>query len=103
MKKIIITGIITSAVFQSCMKADLKDSNDVFVTVYNECQAEIKVFKTNDGERFLSDMYDCNYINFLPIKLPPGEYLIRATTYQGRVAETQFTKERRSKSVDINF
>ena len=61
------------------------------------------MFKITDRQQYLSDMYDCNYINFLPIKLPSGEYKIRATTSLGRVAETQFTKERGSKSVDINF
>lgn len=99
MKTLIFIAIIF---LSSCTKEE-EVSDDVFVTVFNECSAEIKLFKISDGEQCLSDMYDCNYINFLPIDLPPGEYKLRAETLQGRVAETQFIKGSVAKSVDIEF
>jgi hypothetical protein len=48
-------------------------------------------------------MYDCNFVSFLPIQLPAGDYKIRASTQQGNMAETNFPKGRGSTSVDINF
>jgi hypothetical protein len=94
--------LILIAITSSCAKEE-NVSDDVFVTVYNECRAEIKVFDTTDGHQCLNDMYDCEHVSFLPIRLEPGTYNLRAETSQGRIAEKQFTKTRASQSIDIFF
>jgi hypothetical protein len=94
--------IILIAITSSCAKEG-NVSDDVFVTVYNECRAEIKVFDMTDGHQCLNDMYDCEHVPFLPIRLEPGTYNLRAETSQGRIAEKQFTKGLASQSIDIFF
>jgi hypothetical protein len=94
--------LIMIAITSSCTKEE-NVSDDVFVTVYNECRAEIKVFDMTDGRQCLNDMYDCEHVSFLPIRLPSGRYKLRAETFQGRIAEKQFTKTRASQSIDIFF
>ena len=66
----------------SCMKE--KTSNDVYITIYNECRAQIKIYDITESRQYLSDMYDCSYVSFLPILLKPGKYKIIAETFEGK-------------------
>jgi hypothetical protein len=94
--------IIMITITSSCAKKE-NISDDVFITIYNECRAEIKVYNISDGRQCLNDMYDCEHVSFLPIRLEPGTYNLRAETFQGRIAEKQFTKTRASHNVEITF
>ena len=89
-------------IIPSCIKEE-SISNDVFIAIYNECRAQIKVYRIDDGRQCLRDMYDCSYVSFLHIQLPPGRYKLRAETYQGHVAEKKFTKTNASQNVEITF
>ena len=89
-------------IIPSCTKEE-DISNDVFITIYNECRAQIKVYKIEHGRQCLSDMYDCSYVSFLSIQLLPGRYMLRVETYQGHVAEKKFTKKNGSQNVEITF
>ena len=85
----------------SCMKE--KTSDDVYITIYNECRAQIKIYDITESRQYLSDMYDCSYVSFLPIRLKPGKYKIVAETFQGKPAERVFTKSDFSRDVTIEF
>ena len=90
------------AITSSCSKEE-ELSDDVFITIYNECRAEIKVYQMSDGRQCLNDVYDCDHVSVLPIRLPAGSYNLRAETSQGRIVEKQFTKTHASQNVEITF
>jgi hypothetical protein len=94
--------LIMIFITSSCAKEE-NISDDVFITVYNECRAEIKVFEVTDGRQCLNDMFDCEHVSSLPVRLQSGSYILRAETSQGRTVEKQFTKTRASYTIDIFF
>jgi type II secretory pathway pseudopilin PulG len=102
-KKIIIMAIVTTSVLQSCMKQDLKVSDEVLVSITNECRAQIKLYNYEDGRQYLSDIFDCSYVSILPIKVKPGKYKIKAETYQGKSVTKTFTKGVYAQTLDIEF
>ena len=95
--------IITTTVLQSCMKADLKVSDEVLVSITNECRARIYLYNFDTGRQYLSDMYDCSYVSMLAIKVKPGTYKVKAETYQGKSVTKTFKKGTYAQSLDIEF
>jgi hypothetical protein len=96
-------AIVTTSVLQSCMKQDLKVSDEVLVSITNECRAQIKLYNYEDGRQYLSDIFDCSYVSILPIKVKPGKYKIKAETYQGKSVTKTFTKGVYAQTLDIEF
>ena len=87
----------------SCSKAvPPRPSNDLLITVLNECMAEIKIYDSSDRQQ-VSDIYDCRYIKILPVKLVPGLYKIIAENDHERIVTNLFTKENFSQEITIEF
>jgi hypothetical protein len=78
-------AIITATVLESCMKTDLKVSDEVLVSITNECRARIYLYNYDTGRQYLSDMFDCSYVSMIAIKVVPGKYKVKAETYQGKI------------------
>lgn len=87
----------------ACAKTELKPSDEVFIGITNECRCKISIFNCDTGRQFLHDIFDCNYISILAIKLPPGKYKLKAENFQGRIVCKSFTKSRYLKEIDIEF
>ncbi|HEY5371070.1 MAG TPA: hypothetical protein VIJ75_18965 [Hanamia sp.] len=103
MKTIIIMAIITTTVLQSCMKEDLKVSDEVLVMLTNECRARIYLYNYDTGRQYLSDMFDCSYVSMIAIKVVPGKYKVKAETYQGKTVTKTFKKGVYAQTLDIEF
>ena len=86
----------------SCTKEE-RESQDVFITILNECRAQIKIYDVDETRCYLTDTYDCSYKSFLPLRLQKGSYKITAETFQGRKASKKFTKSNQSQSIIIEF
>ena len=63
----------------SCTKAKEKVSDEVTVSVLNECTATIYFYDTN-GHQYTKDIFDCEYVSVLRIKVAPGTYTVKAET-----------------------
>jgi len=103
MKKIILMATITTTVLQSCMKEDLKVSDEVLVSITNECRARIYLYNYDTGRQYLSDMFDCSYVSMIAIKVVPGKYKVKAETYQGKTVTKTFKKGAYAQTLDIEF
>ena len=64
------------------MKEDLKVSDEVLVSITNECRARIYLYNYDTGRQYLSDMFDCSYVSMIAIKVVPGKYKVKAETYR---------------------
>lgn len=102
MKPIIIMAIITATVLQSCMK-EQKVSDEVLVSITNECRARIYLYNYDTGRQYLSDMFDCSYVSMIAIKVAPGKYKVKAETYQGKTVTKTFKKSAYAQTLDIEF
>jgi hypothetical protein len=97
MKKLLILILLAS-----CSKYEPRTSNEVLLTVTNECVCTVKVYNMDDRQ-YLSDIYDCNYIKILPLKMERGAYKIKAENSQGKVVTQDFTKGIYSQELNIEF
>ena len=86
----------------SCCKENQRMSDEVLLTVTNECNCSIKVYKM-DSSQYLSTTYDCEYIHILPLKIERGTYIIKAATPQGKQVNKVFTKGNYSQQLNIEF
>lgn len=86
----------------SCSKQQQRISDEVLLTITNECRCTIKIYNLDDRQ-YLSDMYDCNYIKVLPLKMERGTYKIKAENYQGKIVTKTFTKGIYSQELNIEF
>ena len=89
-------------IFCSCVKAKEKVSDEVRVTVLNECTATITFYDTN-GHQYTKDIFDCEYVSVLRIKVAPGTYTVKAETSQGKTVTKTFTKSVYAETLDIEF
>jgi hypothetical protein len=80
-----------------------KTSDDVFITIHNECRAQIKIYEISQSKQYLYGIYDCSCTLSSPIHLKPGKYKIVVETFQGKTAERAFTKTMFSEDVTIEF
>jgi len=103
MKKIILMAIITTTVLQSCMKEDLKVSDEVLVSITNECRARIFLYNNDTGRQYLEDIFDCSYVSMIALKVAPGKYKVKAETYQGKTVTKTFKKGAYAQTLDIDF
>lgn len=91
-------------IISSCTKQDpQKISNEVLLSITNECRARIKFYNVTDGRQYLSDMFDCSYVSLIELHVEPGKYKVKAETASGRSAEKLFTKGKFSQELNIEF
>lgn len=98
MKKI---GLILLILF-SCTK-EPRVSDEVIVTVTNECSARIFFYHYDTNEQYLSDIFDCNYVSMIAIKAKPGTYKVKAETSRGKTVTKTFIKTRYAQTLDFEF
>jgi len=80
-----------------------KTSDDVFITIRNECRAQIKIYEISQSKQYLYGIYDCSCTLLASIHLKPGKYKIVVETFQGKTAHRAFTKTMFSEDVTIEF
>jgi len=90
-------------IISSCMKEEPRTSDEVLVSITNECRATIKLYNYDDGRQYLSDIFDCSYVSMIAINVKPGRYKVRAESFSGRSAEKIFTKTKYSQELNIEF
>ncbi|HUZ60093.1 MAG TPA: hypothetical protein VMU83_15070 [Hanamia sp.] len=90
-------------ILSGCKKAEPKVSNDVLVSITNECRARIYLYNYDTGRQYLSDMFDCSYVSMIAIKVVPGKYKVKAETYQGKTVTKTFKKGVYAQTLDIEF
>jgi len=93
--------IMTMTILQSCTK-DQVPSDEVLISITNECRCKIKVYDMNQ-RNVLQDIFDCSYKSILPLKLKPGKWKIVAETYQSKTITKLFTKGLYAQEIDIEF
>ena len=86
----------------SCTKAKEKVSDEVTVSVLNQCTATITFYDTN-GLQYTKDIFDCEYVSVLRIKVAPGTYTVKAETLEGKSVTKTFTKSVYAGKLDIEF
>ena len=86
----------------SCTKEDQRISDEVLLTVTNECTCSVKVFQM-DGRQYLSTIFDCQYVHILPLHIASGTYTIKAENFQGKQVTRSFTKGNYSQNLNIEF
>lgn len=90
-------------IISSCMKSEPRTSNEVLVSITNECRARIYLYNYDTGRQYLSDMFDCSYVSMIAIKVVPGKYKVKAETFQGKTVTKTFKKGVYARTLDIEF
>ena len=86
----------------SCTKAKEKVSDEVRVSVLNQCTATITFYDAN-GDQYTKDIFDCEYLSVLRIKVAPGTYTVKAENIHGKIVTKTFTKGPYAQSLDLEF
>ena len=94
---------ITASSLANCGKVEPSPSDEVLLTITNECRAQIKLYEFYSGRQYLSDMFDCSYVHLIALKVKRGKYRIKAETYQGKIVSKTFTKGPYAQTLDIEF
>jgi len=98
MKKLIVLILIISG----CIKDRQQVSDEVTVSVLNQCTAT-RYFYDNTGAQYAKDIFDCNYVTVLTMKIAPGTYTIKAETLEGKSVTKTFKKGLYGQSLVIEF
>jgi len=53
---------ITATSLANSGKIEQSPSDEVLLTITNECRAQIKLYEFDSRRQFLSDVYDCSYV-----------------------------------------
>lgn len=99
MKKIFLIMLIVCG----CTKAKEKVSDEVTVSVLNECTATIYLYNNDTGSLYSKDIFDCEYVSVLRIKVASGTYTVKAETSFGKIVIKTFTKSVYAETLDIEF
>lgn len=94
---------IIAIVLHSCLKEELIPSDEVLVSITNECRARIYLYSIDTGRQYLSDTYDCSYVSMIAVSVKPGTYKVKAETYQGKTVTKTFKKCAYAQTLDIEF
>jgi hypothetical protein len=85
-----------------CTKwSDKKATNEVLITVENECYCKITFYK-NDTTFYTSDYWDCTETKALYLQIKPGEYRVEADNGFKEI-ERHFSKDLYNSSLSIEF
>ena len=98
MKKLIVLILIISG----CIKDRQQVSDEVTVSVLNQCTATL-YFYDNTGAQYAKDIFDCNYVTVLRMKIAPGTYTVKAETTLGKTVTKTFMKSVYAETLDIEF
>jgi hypothetical protein len=99
MKKLIAIFLLLS----SCIKTGEKVSDEVLVTVLNERTTTITFYNNDTGQQVPKDIFDCEYVSVLRVKIPPGTYTVKAETSTGKTVTKTFTKSVYAGALGIEF
>jgi len=80
-----------------------KISDEVLVSITNECRARIFLYNCDTGNQYLQDMFDCSYVSMIAIKVVPGKYKVKAETFAGKSVSKTFTKGPYAQTLEIEF
>lgn len=87
----------------SCNKwNEPKPTNEVEITVENECYCKITFYKAQDSAFVTSDYWDCTETKALYLQIRPGDYRVKAENSFKKV-EKPFTKDLYNSSLSIEF
>ena len=98
----VMKTLIALILLFSCTKVEPRFSDEVLLTVTNECHCSVKFYRT-DTSQYLSTTYDCEYVNILPLQIESGAYRIKAETSRGKKVNTLYTKGKYSQELNIEF
>jgi predicted nucleic acid-binding Zn finger protein len=87
--------------FISCSKSTPRHSDELLISVTNECACSIKFYK--EDILVASTIFDCNYVHILPVVLPKGKYKIVSDNSFGKTVEILFEKMYYAQSLTIRF
>ena len=96
MKKFLLVLSITA-----CTKTSPQNSDEVLLTVTNECLCRISFYQ--NGDIITTVLFDCEYVRVISLRIPAGDYSIIAESYDGRKKEISFEKKSNSQTLDIEF
>jgi len=99
----LLVMLIAIASAPGCVKQEPAISDEVILSIANECRATIKLYNYDSGKQYLSDMFDCSYVSILALKIQPGKYKVKAETFRGKVVEKIFTKGPYAQDLYIEF
>ena len=85
------------------MKSKEKVSDEVRVSVLNECTATIYLYNNHTGAQYSKVIFDCEYVSTLRIKVTPGTYKVKAESLQRKTVTKTFTKSIYAEALDIEF
>jgi hypothetical protein len=88
-------------ILSRCMKEDQKVSDEVLLSVTNEYQAKIYLYDSNTESQYLSDIFDCEYVSKIALKVKPGTYTVKAENPHGKTVTKTFTKGVYAQTLDI--
>jgi hypothetical protein len=97
MKKLLILILLVS-----CSKYELSPSDEVLLTVINECRCDVEV-SSLDETRSIKYLYDCAEEKVLHLKMERGTYKIKSENFTGQVVIDTFTKGNYSQNLNIEF
>ena len=61
------------------------------------------LFLRQPGAQYSKDIFDCEYVSVLRIKVAPATYTVKAETSQGKTVTKTFTKSVYPEPLDIEF
>lgn len=98
-----ISIILLFCSLAACKKwSEPKATNEVEITVENECYCKITFYKAQDSAFVTSDYFDCTETKALYLQIKPAEYRITAENRWKKV-ERHFSKDLYNSSLSIEF
>jgi hypothetical protein len=103
---VISNGFLTAVVCVSlttisCIKSNPEPSENVLITVTNQCSCTIEIFQDNNYK--MGSDYNCSMAKNWQIKLSKGKYQIKVTSQQQPLKWVEFQKGLYSQNLTIEF
>lgn len=98
-----ISFILLFCSLAACKKwTEPKPSNQITITVENECYSKFTLYNSQDSSFVFSDYWDCRETKGLYYQLKAGQYFIKADNGFKTIYKT-FTKTIYEQSLSIEF
>jgi hypothetical protein len=98
--KVAAVGVISNG-FYGCIKSNPEPSENVLITVTNQCSCTIEIFQDNNYK--MGSDYNCSMAKNWQIKLSKGKYQIKVTSQQQPLKWVEFQKGLYSQNLTIEF
>jgi len=95
-----INIIAMATIITACGKQEPTLSQEVLVSITNECRAKLLVYDTSEQHQKLMDICDCSYKSILPIYIDEGYYKIITENFQEKKVPI---KSRYAITLDMEF